>query len=202
MAKRRVALSPELKKAISDLPSREKDKLLFRLLPKENALVAKLEYELLEAGDNVAERRNDLAREITSALQRSAANFYSPGYILLDLRAWSGEITRHVKTTKDKYGEVKLNFLLLNEGIGNLTEQINANSAGRARTLNEYVVKRTLKLFSLMRDLHADHRLDFREEMKTLGKNIGSIDSMMREAIREGLDVNYLLKGEIQDYEV
>jgi len=44
----RAKLIPELKAAISELTEKEKDKLIFRLLPKDQKLVHKLEYQLLE----------------------------------------------------------------------------------------------------------------------------------------------------------
>ncbi len=194
---RRSPLPPELKKAISDLSHAEKDKLLFRLLPKEPALVEKLNFELLDDGENEEERRSDLAKAIRAHLRAGVPHFYSPGYLLLDLRALSGDITRHVKTTKDKYGEVELTFLLLNEGIGPLRKQLAAATPGKARTLNDYVVKRTLKLFTLLEKLHPDYLIDFEDDMRKLGKNIGSIPSMMKTAIYSGLDVNYLLRAEL-----
>ena len=43
-------LSKKLKEAISNLPDSEKDKLLFKLLPKDQPLCEKLEFELLEQG--------------------------------------------------------------------------------------------------------------------------------------------------------
>ena len=46
----RIKLSPDFKKAITALSHKEKDKLLFRLLPKEEMLVAQLEFQLLEDG--------------------------------------------------------------------------------------------------------------------------------------------------------
>ena len=48
---------------------------------------------------------------------KAAKYYYSPGYLLLELRSISGRITQHVKTTKDKYGEVALNCLLLNQAF-------------------------------------------------------------------------------------
>lgn len=194
---RRKTLSPEFKKVISQLSPKEKDKLLFRLLPKEPALVAKLEYDLLEGGDNVEVRRNELSEQMEMRLREATADFYSPGYLLLDLRSLSGDITRHVKVTKDKYGEIQMNFMLLNEGIGPVVDKINGFSKGRARTLNDYVVKRVLKLFALLHKQHPDIRLDFADEMKELGGYIGRIDSMMHTAIFNGMDVNYLLSGEV-----
>src|SRR5438045_2886994 len=105
-------LSPQLKKAIKELSDTEKDKLLLRLLPKNPDLCNRLEYELVENSETQEERRDKLAEEIKAKMNEEA---YSPGFIMMDMRYLSGDITRHVKTTKDKYGEVSLALLMLRE---------------------------------------------------------------------------------------
>ncbi len=197
---RRVALDSEIKAAISDLTHKEKDKLLFRLLPKEPDLVRKLRFDLLEGGDTVEIRREELAEAIRGRIDSDVVpNFYSPGYLLLDLRAMSGGISRHVKTTKDKFGEVSLNFLMLNHSLPRLVDQINATPKHRSHTLNDYVVKRGLKLLKLMGKLHPDLHIEFRDDMKLLGETIGRLPGMMKTAIYAGLDVNWLLAGEVPE---
>ena len=42
-------------------------------------------------------------------------NFFSPGYLNMDIRFLSGYITEQIKVTKDKLGEVSLNLLMLNK---------------------------------------------------------------------------------------
>ena len=52
----RVKLTDDFKKAISMLPGKEKDKLLFRLLAKEEILVEQLTFQLLESNLSVEEQ--------------------------------------------------------------------------------------------------------------------------------------------------
>jgi len=193
MATRRTKLSKELKTAIAMMTGKEKDKLLFRLLPKNPTLVAQLEYKLLEDGDTTELRRRELGEAIEARMLDVIDNFYSPGYLLLDYRHISGRITEHVKTTKDKTGEIELNLLMLSESLPKLTERINGFSAGRCRTLNNYVVRRVLKIFKLLNKFHPDTRLDYQDDLKRIGGAIGDIPTMMKTAIAGGLDVNWLL---------
>ena len=195
MPPRRAKLSPELKTALRELPPAEKDKLLFRLLPKDPALVAQLEFKLLEDGDTQELRRGELGEAIEASMADVVGNFYSPGYLLLDYRNLSGRITEHVKTTKDKVGEVELNLLMLSLSLPQLTEQIAGVTAGRSHTLNNYVVKRMLKILKLLNKFHPDLRLNYLGDLKQIGDAIGKIPAMMRVAIYEGLDVNWLLRG-------
>lgn len=191
----RVKLSAELKKAISSLPGKEKDKLLYRLIAKDPALVERLEFQLLEEGDTTEMRRAEIRAGITFNLRH--IYYHSPGYLLMDLRSLSGMINAHVKTTRDKYGEIELNFFLLNETLRLFGDRVRPAHPQRARTFNEYVVKRALKLLKLLNRLHEDYRLDFKDDMQTLGRHIGDQPNMMQVAIREGLDVNWLLRGEV-----
>lgn len=196
----RTKLTPEFKKAISQITSNEKDKLLFRLLAKESALVEKLTFQLLENGSSTEERRDEVSETILNKLEKYQAHFYSPGYLLLQIRSLSAEITRHVKTTKDKYGEVQLNLLMLNKTLELFNEKVIPFRPDRSRTFNEYVVKRTLKIYVLLGKLHEDYLVDFKEDLQKLGKAIGSNDPMMRVAIQNMLDVNWLLKGILPGY--
>lgn len=192
----KIKLSDELKKAIKLMPPRDKDKLLLRLIAKDFDLIQQLEFQLLEGSATVEERREEIKEDIQQTLLESKRYFYSPGYLLLDLRNLSGKINFHVKTTKDKYGEIELNFFMLNRALELMGEQIRPFSAVKSRTLNEYIVRRTLKLLKLLNKLHDDYRLDFKQPMQQLAEAIGDLPNLMRTASKEMLDINWLLKGE------
>jgi hypothetical protein len=184
----RQKLPDELKAAISKMPDKEKDKLLFRLIAKEEALINRLTFELLEGAGSQEERRSELAVSIERDVTYAIRAFYSPGFLLLDLRAISGDINRHVKATKDKYGEIELNLLMLNlalEGIDGLLDQF---PGAKARTFCNYVVKRALKLQKLLAKMHDDIRLDFEADMERLGQFIRNSAHLKRTAEREGLE--------------
>ena len=193
----RVKLPEELKKAISGLSHKEKDKLLFRLIAKEPILAEQLAFKLLEDGVSAEDRRMELGREIEKFLNEYQKYYYSPGYLLLDLRSISGKITQHVKTTKDKYGEIYLNFLMLNKALALFGKKINQVRPNRSRTLNKYVVNRAIKLLGLVRKIHEDYQLDFSDSMIELGQHIQRIDAMKRMADNFELDLELLLSGEV-----
>lgn len=193
----RVKLTDDLKKAISGLSHKEKDKLLFRLIAKEPILAEQLIFKLLEDGTSAEDRRTDLAREMEQYLLDYQKYYYSPGYLLLDLRSLSGKITQHVKTTKDKYGEVSLNFLMLNNALALFGDKIAKVRPNRSRTLNKYVVNRAIKLIGLVRKIHEDYRLDFSDNLIELGQHIQRIDAMKRVAADFELDLELLLSGEV-----
>lgn len=195
----RVKLSKELKTAISALSDKEKDKLLFRLVAKDPQLVDQLEFQLLEQGETLEDRRADIKYKIGQALHHSRHHFYSPGYLLLDLRAISGRINHHVKTTKDKYGEIELNFFLLNTALDQYLNQIMEFRPHKSKTLDEYVVKRAMKLMQLLSKLHEDLLIEFSSDMQQLGQHIQSLPNMTAVAKRLGLALSYLKEGELPE---
>lgn len=188
----RVKLSSDLKKAIAGLSSKEKDKLIFRMLPKDEALVAQLEFQLLEDGATVEFRRDSLCNQLERKLQSAANQFYSPGYLLLDLRAISGAINRHVKTTKDKYGEIELNLYMLTRTMELLGSHLRLASPWHSRTLNEYIAKRVLKLLALMEKLPEDYHADFQESFHTLAGYLEGQGNFLRVAKSLGLSLETL----------
>ena len=188
----RVKLSTDLKKAISGLSAKEKDKLIFRLLPKDESLVAQLEFQLLEDGATTEFRRDSLNHQIERKLQSAANRFYSPGYLLLDLRAISGVINRHVKITKDKYGEVELNLFMLTRILELLGSHLRYASPWHSRTLNEYMAKRILKMLTLLEKIPEDYHADFQQGFRELAEALEQQNNFLRVAKRLGLELEAL----------
>ncbi len=185
----RQKLSDELKEAISRLPGKEKDKLLFRLVAKDEALVEKLSYQLLEGSATQEERREDLKKHIQQTLREEAEHFYSPGYLLLDLRSISGQINRHVKTTRDKYGEIELNLFMLNYTLQLHSHKVERFSKGRRRTLDKYIIQRVAKLHKLLDKLHEDYQLDFEEDFEKLHRQLRQDEILAKMGKEAGLEV-------------
>jgi len=66
-------------------------------------------------------------------------------------------------------------------------------------TLCIYIIARAFKILLLIKIQHEDLHLDFRESVETLGNLIGENDVLMRFAINNGLDVNWLINFEIPE---
>lgn len=159
-----MALSKELKEAILAMPASEKDKLILKLIGKHEDLQRQLEFQLLEFGNTLEGRRNDI-REIISRLY--AFEHYSPGYLMMDMRSVNAYITDHVKITKDKYGEVELTLYLLNMLFDKQLKHIEKYSS-RSDTLASYVAKRTDFVVKKLEKLHPDIQFEFLEDINLL----------------------------------
>ena len=96
-------LEKDLQEAILSMPQKEKDKLLLKLIAKDDVLIQQLEFTLVEGGSTVEYRRDEVKNAIDKLYQTDR---YSSGYLMMDMRYINGDITRHVKVTKDKYVEI------------------------------------------------------------------------------------------------
>lgn len=166
-----MALPGPLKKAILQMPDHEKDKLLLRLITKDAVLVDRLHFELIEDAATLPERREAIRERIVKVAQM---NQYSPGWIMMDMRSLSGDITHHVKITKDRYGEIDLNVFMLNAFLANHAEQLRTYSS-RSDKCALYVAKKTQTVLRLLGKLDEDYYVDFVQEVNTLLKSVHTL---------------------------
>lgn len=189
----RVKLSEELKKEIKSLPSKEKDKLLLRLIPKDSKLVDQLHYKLVEEEGTLEFRRDDMREYIESRVNLYPNKYYSSVYLRLEMRDISGKINYHVAITKDKLGDIEFNLQMVNGLLYKNKGRLQSESKYLAEKLNDYVVKRAIKLVKLVNALHEDYRLEFADELLELANHIKSIPSLQEEAKYLQFDIESLV---------
>ena len=190
--------SKEFKKAIQELPNSEKDKLIFRLLKRDLDLANRLYFELVDV-ETVEDKRTAFEIEMIKKINYFSDRYYSVGYLLQDTRFLSGDITNHVKITKDKFGEISLNLKMLNHLLTINNKRIETVTYSKAYTLCIYVIARAFKILLLIKAIDEDYFLDFKENLSTLGKLIYDNPFLMHTAIDNDLDVNWLILGEIPE---
>ncbi len=188
----------EFKKALQLLPNADKDKLILRLLRKNVDVANKLYFELVDT-ETVEHKREKLQERIVERVNTATNHYYSAGYLLMDMRWLSGEITEHVKVTKDKTGDISLNCLMLTQLLQLNNPRIAAETPGNAHTLCIYIVARIFKILMLLQKQHHDLHLDFKKDIETLGRLVGNNKNVMKTAIFNGLDVNWLILFNIPD---
>lgn len=191
-----MTFDPELKKALQLLPDKEKDKLILRLLKHDLQLANRLRFELVDT-DSVQDKREQLKNRIIKRVQSATERYYSAGYLLMDIREISGEINEHVYITKDKFGEISLNCLMLHQLLKLNNEHINLETQEKSYTLCAYIVARVFKILILIQKQHEDLHLEFRADIKAIGEFIGRNHNLMKIAIYNGLDVNWLIQFNI-----
>ncbi|RLJ34192.1 hypothetical protein CLU97_3687 [Chryseobacterium sp. 7] len=195
----RMKFSEEFKEAVSNLPSIEKDKLIFRLLKKDLVLANRLQFELLSE-KSVEELRDEVEERLKKYCKISSQHIYSIGYLSMDVRDMSGLINKHVSVTKDKFGEAWLNLFLLNELLEQITDQLNDLQYNwKLEKFYVAIIARIFKVLLIVNKLHEDYWVEFNPELEKLGHKVGGIPVLMDLAIQNGLDVNWLIKGGIPE---
>jgi hypothetical protein len=193
-----MTFDPEFKKALQLLPDNEKDKLILRLLKYNLNLANKLRFELVDT-DSVQDKREQLKNRIIKRIQFATERYYSTGILLMDVREISGEINEHVSITKDKFGEISLNCTMLRQLLELNNDHIGAETYGKAYTLCIYIVARVFKILMLIQKQHEDLHLEFREDIETIGEFIGENHHLMKTAMTNGLNVDWLIWYEIPE---
>ena len=192
----RKTLSDELKKAIAHLPSREKDKYLFRLIAKDSILTEQLEYQLLEEGSTKEQRRSQLQNEIENEIHGIPKAHRRIRALISAVRGQSALISRHLRVTGDKYGEIELNLTLVLSTLKMVARHYTMGNPRDQIKLYEYIIQRLFKLGNLADKIHEDYRMDFSETLQETGRTIGSNELLMHTCIMRGLDVNELIAGD------
>lgn len=157
---------PELKQAILDLTTKEKDQMLVRLINKDQILIEQLHFKLLEDEFDLIKRFEDLKNEINEQLDAnrhliSAASVYLRGKLYLSLiRNLSGKINHFAKVTKSTSYELELRTFLLVKSSEFFKTIQNEDTifAFKARV---YQVTKLKSILKLLEKQHEDLKYDF-----------------------------------------
>lgn len=192
-------IEESLKKAVVDLPPKEKDKLIFKLLRKDEKLAKKLFFELVST-DSVEQRRNNASNLITEYFDRIKKYSISDEGILSSLRTMSSQISEHLYTTKDKYGEITLKIQTLNELFSINAQRYNVDSYSLStEKLFKYIVARLYNLAILIKAFHPDYYIDFQENLNTLADSIENQRGIDKYCKRKKFDLEWLRSCNIPD---
>lgn len=146
--------------AIKSLPTREKDKLLLRLIRKDKILVEQLHYQLIEGGETQLDRRKQVSFLIEELLDRPSHPLPT---LLKVIREANRHIQHHVKITKDSYGEVALYMELLNHLFAYHGAVCRSRTFSH-RKINQWLDHRIPWLAKKYAKLEEDYRLDFEKD--------------------------------------
>ena len=193
-----MKFSKEFKEAVLHLSESEKDKLLIRLLKKDENLVNRLYFELID-DQTVDDHRLKMESRVVVRAEEITRFAKSLNHLKMLTRYLSGEISEHVRITKDKFGEVSLNLLMLNTLLKHSQKLYKKSTQIQARKFSLYVIVRTYRTLLLIDKMHEDLHMEFEDDLHQLGNFIGDEPTLMHFALQNGLDVNWLITNEIPE---
>lgn len=182
--------SKEFKQALSEFSSIEKDRLIFRLLKKDQLLSKKLYFELIdpETTDQKRDQREENIREKTMLAAKYIAN---PKYYLVIIRRISAEITEHVKVTTDKFGEVYLNLFLVHEILEN-NDSFAKQRFDNVYKLYIYLINKIVRALLLIKKIDEDYWMEFDEILGKIDDKVHENRYLEKLFINNGIDFNWL----------
>ena len=161
---------PELKVAILQLPSKEKDKLLVRLIGKDKLLMKQLHFQLLETEVDLEERIISMRERLIDMIKpshsgiKNTAMYNNYKDLIILLRQASGMINEHEKVTKDKFSEVEFRLLILQEAFKHYPKLFVHNYILIFDKLRRYVEACIKTTHNKYHKLHEDLQFDLQEQ--------------------------------------
>ena len=150
------ALPPDLRRALFQLPEREKDQLLARLVAQDTVLTEQLAYRLLEGPDALAHRRAVLRAQVDDPVR----GFHqTPNDLLVILRQLQARLAYHARITDDVFGEVELSWRLL-ANVFRHQPAVTARLHGPSQPLLQHLTRRTQEALKQTARLHEDYHLE------------------------------------------
>ena len=184
--------SKEFKEALSNFTAKEKDKLIIRLLKKDRILSHRLYFELIDE-ETQDDKRNQMETLIKNEVQIAAKKHGRTKYFLSNIRRTSAKITEHVKITTDKFGEVSLNLLLIEQTI-QFTPKF-----GDFYKLQIYLLNKLFRSFILTKKLDSDYFLELREDFEKVLHQIKENKNLERLAIQNKMNFDWFDPEHIPD---
>ncbi|EEI91430.1 hypothetical protein HMPREF0765_3150 [Sphingobacterium spiritivorum ATCC 33300] len=165
---------PELKKAVLNLPQKEKDKLLVRLISKDKMLIKQLHYQLLEDENDLEDRIISLRAQLQQLFNTGTSqvggspNFSNFTGLNRLVKQASGMVNEHEKVTKDKVSEVEFRIYILSRAIEGYPELFQSSYQSAAHKLHKYISGRLKHVLTKYDKLHEDLQFDFREDLQRI----------------------------------
>lgn len=150
------ALPPDLRRALLQLPQKEKDQLLARLVAQDAVLTEQLAYRLLEGPDALETRRAALRTLVDDPVR----GFHqTPNDLLVILRQVQARLSYHAKITGDAFGEAELSWRLL-ANVFRHQAAVVARLHGPTQPLLQHLARRAHEALKLTHRLHEDYHLE------------------------------------------
>lgn len=182
--------SKEFKAALSQLSAVEKDRLIFRLLRKDEILSKKLYFELIDE-ETVDQKRDAMEDIIREKVEYASKYISNQKYFIVLIRKISAQITEHVKVTTDKFGDVSLNLLLINKILKH-NDKLSRQRFNEVYKLYLYIINKVVKALLLAKKLDEDYWMEIDEYLSVAHEKITENIYLEKLFINNSIDFNWL----------
>lgn len=159
-------IDKDLEEAIIALPTKEKNKILIRLIDKDKFLVEQLHFKLLEHPEIDLKLRQDTVAEEIEKLKRYKA--IKSKELLTLQRSFFALISHHKRITADKVGEVRLIVMLILKFVSYYPFVFNKADLKYNLKLNEFNLKKMILLLKNLKGIHEDYKIEFEDDINKI----------------------------------
>ena len=159
-------IGKDLEEAIIALPPKEKNKILIRLINKDNVLVEQLHFKLIEHPEIDLKLRQDAVADEIDKLKRYKA--IKSKELLTLQRSYFAQISHHKRITSDKVGEVRLVVKLILKFVSYYPFVFNKADLKYNVKLNEFNFKKVILMMKNLKSIHEDYQIEFVEDINTI----------------------------------
>ena len=157
-------LPPTLRRALLELPQKEKDQLLARLVAQDAVLTEQLAYRLLEGPNALETRRATLRQQVDDPVR---GYHQTPNDLLVILRQLQARLAYHARITEDVFGELLLSLRLLANVFVHQPTLV-ARLHGPTQPLLQHLVRRTQEALKQADKLHPDYHVELASTTNTV----------------------------------
>ena len=157
-------LPPDLRRALFELPQKEKDQLLARLVAQDTVLTEQLAFRLLEGPNALDDRRAALRYQVDDPVR---GYHQTPNDLLVILRQLQARLAYHARITGDTWGELELSLRLLANVFRHQPAAV-ARLHGPTQPLLQHLVRRTQEALRHADKLHPDYHLELADAMNAV----------------------------------
>ncbi|WP_025145536.1 hypothetical protein [Pedobacter jeongneungensis] len=155
----------DLKTAITELPVKEKDKLLLRLVAKDKVLTEHLHYKLLEDETDLEDRKERIKADVDEQIPELKK--LNAKEALVKVRKMITSVNHFYKVTKDPVGEVELKLFILNAIPFDYKKSI-FGYRDFMMLFSVYYIKTVAVTINKFKKLHEDLQFDLSEDLTHL----------------------------------
>lgn len=191
-----MKLDDKFYEAVTKMPTEEKDKILIKLLKKEPAFANELAFKLA-ASEPIEDRRKAMSEFIAKELKNCDSPFSPLGSLFMTMKDMSGDITRHVKTTKDKFGEVALLLEALYGTVALCEPKMEETTNTKVYRFSIYIVNRLLKVMALTLKLKPEDQEKIKDAFIELGELIDNNQRLKQIAEKAQFNIAWMTQFDI-----
>jgi hypothetical protein len=157
----------ELEKAILELPSKEKNKLLLRLVAKSELLIDQLQYRLLESSQVDLDFRVEQLRD-EFGICLSIFGYNNGRQCLQLFKNLSAKINYHKKVTADKLSELRVMVEMLEFILSKCSGTLGGDGSILAEKFRVLYVKKLAAAIKLLSSVHEDYHIEFSPKIEAI----------------------------------